>query len=237
MSRKKEMYLIVDTETANSIEQPLPYDIGYAICDRNGHIYLKRSFVVAEIFLDLKDAMNSAYYAEKIPMYWDDLKAGKRTLKSVFNIRKQMLADMKEYKVKKVGAYNMLFDKGALNNLIRYCSKSFLRWWFPFGTEYICIWHMACQVVLNSTTYIKFALKNGLVSQANNIQTSAEACYRFLTNSPEFIESHTGLEDVEIEVAIMAKCFATHKKMDKKINRFCWKIPQKKRKELENRGL
>jgi hypothetical protein len=54
---RKNMYLIIDTETCNSVEQPIPYDIGYAICDRQGKIYVKRAFVVAEIFCDLSDVM------------------------------------------------------------------------------------------------------------------------------------------------------------------------------------
>lgn len=237
MARKKEMYLVIDTETANSIEQPLPYDIGYAVCDRYGNIVVERSFLVAEIFLDHKEMMKSAYFAEKIPQYWEDVKKGTREIKSIFNIRKQIKADMKEWNVKKVGAYNMGFDKRALNNLIRYCSKSFIRWFFPFGTEFFCIWNMACQVVLNSTSYIKFALQNGFVSEKDNIQTSAEVCYRFLKKQVDFVESHTGLEDVRIEVEIMAKCFSTHRKMNKEINSACWRLPQKKRKELELRKV
>lgn len=237
MSRKKEMFLIIDTETCNTIEQPLPYDIGYAICDRYGNIAIERSFVVAETFLDMKDVMQSAYFAEKIPMYWDDIKQGTREIKSIWKIRKQLHDDMKAYNVKKVGAYNMGFDKRALNNVIRYTTKSFCRWFFPFGTEYFCIWSMACQTLLNTTTYIKFALANGLENEKGNIQTSAESCYKFLTNSANFAESHTGLEDTRIEVEIMAKCFATHKKMDKKINNSCWRLPQKKRKELELREV
>lgn len=237
MARRKEMYLIIDTETANSIEQPLPYDIGYAVCDRFGHIVLERSFVVAEIFLDHKEMMKSAYFAEKIPHYWEDIKNGTREIKSIFNIRKQIKEDMKKYRIKKVGAYNMAFDKRALNNVIRYCSKSLIRWFFPFGTEFFCIWSMACQVLLNSTSYIKFALQNGLESEAGNIQTSAEACYKFLTNSVDFTEEHTGLEDVRIEIDIMAKCFSTHKKMDKNINTSCWRLPQRKRKKLDLRKV
>lgn len=237
MARRKEMYLVIDTETANSIEQPLPYDIGYAVCDRFGHIVLERSFVVAEIFLDHKEMMKSAYFAEKIPHYWEDIKNGTREIKSIFNIRKQIKEDMKKYRIKKVGAYNMAFDKRALNNVIRYCSKSLIRWFFPFGTEFFCIWSMACQVLLNSTSYIKFALQNGLESEAGNIQTSAEACYKFLTNSVDFTEEHTGLEDVRIEIDIMAKCFSTHKKMDKNINTSCWRLPQRKRKELDLRKV
>lgn len=232
MSRKKEMYLVIDTETCNSVEQPIPYDIGYAICDRYGKIEVERSFVVAEVFLDMADVMQSAYYSEKIPKYWEDIKNGTRIMKSVYNIKKQVWEDMRNYNVKKVGAYNMGFDKRALNNLTRYTTKSFYRWFFPFGTEYFCIWSMACQTILSSKTYIKFAIENGLESVKGNILTSAESCYRFLEKNLEFDESHTGLEDVKIEIEIMAKCFSTHKKMDKSINTSCWRIPQRKRKEL-----
>ena len=237
MSRKKEYLLVLDTETCNTIDEPIPYDIGYAICDRQGNIYLKRSFLVAEVFLDMKDVMQSAYYSEKIPNYWEDVKQGKRLIKQMWNIRKIMLEDMKTYKIKKVGAYNMAFDQRALNNLIRYISKSFKRWWFPFGTETFCIWNCACDVLLNRTTYINFALKNGLVSQADNIQTSAENAYRYITNKVDFVESHTGLEDVEIEVQILAYCYKQHKKMNTSINPSCWRKVQRKRRELDLRAV
>lgn len=237
MSRQKEMFLVVDTETCNTVEQPLPYDIGYAICDRSGHIYLERSFIVAETFLDMKDVMKSAYYAEKLPRYWEDIKNGTRQIKGFWNIRKQMFADMKKYKVKKVGAYNMAFDKRALNNLARYVTKSFIRWFFPFGTRFFCIWSMACQTLLNTTSYVKFAEKNGLVSDANNILTSAESCYKFIKDNIDFTESHTGLEDVRIEIEIMAKCYRTHKKLNSAINTSCWREPQRKRKELDLRKV
>lgn len=234
MSRKK-YFLVIDTETCNSLEQPLCYDIGYAITDRDGNMVVKRSYVVAEMFLDHKDLMQSSYYAEKIPRYWEDIKNGTRTIKSIFNIRKQIKADMKQYNVREVGAYNMGFDKRALNNTIRYCSKSLIRWFFPFGTEYFCIWHMACQMIMSQVKFIKFAEQNGLESEKGNLQTSAETCYKFLTNCIDFVESHTGLEDVEIEVAIMAECYRKHKKMNKYINSSCWRLPQKRRTEIKAR--
>ena len=233
--RTKEKFLVLDTETCNTIEQPLPYDIGYAICDRQGNIYLKRSFIVAEVFLDMRDVMQSAYYSEKIPMYWEDIKSGKRIVKNFHFIQEQIKLDIKKYKVKNIGAYNMGFDKKALNNLTRYITKSRHRYFFPYGMKYFCIWNMACQTILNTKTYIQFAQKNNLVSGCNNVLTSAESTYRFLTNNIDFSESHTGLEDVEIEIEIMARCYRTHKKMNTEINSGCWKIPQKKRKELEKK--
>ena len=91
----KKYFIVLDTETMNSIEQPLCYDIGWVVCDRDGNIYERRSFVVAETFIDMKDTMKSAYYAEKIPQYWDDIKSGKREIKPMWKIRKLMLDDMK----------------------------------------------------------------------------------------------------------------------------------------------
>lgn len=230
---QKEYFMVLDTETANSVEQPLPYDIGYAICDRQGNVEIARSFVVAEMFLDNKDLMQSAYFAEKIPQYWEDIKSGKRELKTFYNIRKQLKEDMKAYGVTKVGAYNMGFDKRALNNDTRYITKSFLRWFFPYGTEFFCIWNMACSVILNRPSYIKFALENGFVSEAGNIQTSAECAYRYITKDTDFVESHTGLEDVLIEVAIMAYCYRQHKPFENSINSACWRKVQRARKEME----
>jgi hypothetical protein len=230
---KREMFLVLDTETCNTVDEPLPYDIGWAVCDRYGNIYEERSFIVAETFLDMKDVMASAYYVKKIPMYWDDIKRGSRIISGIWNIRRTMLNDIKKYNIKKVGAYNMAFDKKALNNLIRYISKSFLRWWFPFSIEYFCIWNMACDILLNRTTYIKFAKQNGFLSEAGNIQTSAECAFRYIKKMVDFYESHTGLEDVKIEVEIMAHCYKQHKKMTTNIDRLCWRKVQNKRKELE----
>lgn len=234
---KTKKFLIVDTETCNTIEQPLPYDIGWAVCDKDGNIYEERSFVVAETFCDMKDVMQSAYFAEKIPQYWEDIKNGTRTLATMWTIRKVMLEDMKFYKIKDIGAYNMGFDKRALNNLMRYVSKSWCRWWFPFGTEFFCIWSMACDVLLNRASYIKFALQNGLVSEANNIQTSAECAFKYITENLEFAENHTGLEDVRIEIEIMAECYRQHKEMTKEIDSACWRKVQRKRKELDLRAV
>ena len=225
--RKKEMLLIIDTETCNTIEQPLPYDIGFAICDRMGNIAEERSYVVAETFLDMKDTMKSAYFAEKIPQYWEDIKNGSREIKSIYKIRKEVKDLMNKYNVKKVGAYNMGFDKRALNNVMRYTTKSFCRWFFPFGTEFFCIWHLATQTLLQQKTFFKMAEKNGWFSEKGNLLTNAEVTYNYIKKMSDFKEEHKGLEDVRIEIEIMAHCFRQHKKMNTNINTSCWRLVQK----------
>ena len=217
MSRRKEMFLVIDTETCNTVEQPLPYDIGFAICDRMGNIVEERSYVVAETFLDMKDTMKSAYFAEKIPNYWEDIKNGTREIKSIYKIRKEVKDLMSKYNVKKVGAYNMGFDKRALNNVMRYTTKSFCRWFFPFGTEFFCIWHLATQTLLQQKTFFKMAEKNDWFSEKGNLLTNAEVTYNYIKKMSDFKESHTGLEDTRIESAILVKCLSYHKKMKRKL--------------------
>ena len=229
--------MIIDTETANSIDQPLPYDFGWAVVDtETGEIVDKHSYVCAEIFLD-KELMSSAYFAEKMPHYWDDIKSGKRQLKKFLNIRKELWSCLKTFNIKHVGAYNMGFDKRASNNDTRYLTSSYLRWFFPFKVELFCIWHMACTSFLNTSDYIRFALDNGFVSEAGNIQTSAECAYRYLTNDPEFEESHTGLEDVLIETAIYLNCLKTGTdSMKSNPYTCCWRNVQRTFKELSENG-
>ena len=47
-----EKYLMIDTETANGLDDPFYYDLGLAVVDEVGQIYETASFVNADIFLD-----------------------------------------------------------------------------------------------------------------------------------------------------------------------------------------
>ena len=224
-------YLIIDTETANTIDQPLPYDIGYVICNEDGEIFLEKSFCVSEMFLDYAEMLKSAYYAEKIPNYWKEIRSHKRTLKSIFNIRKEIAEDIKTYGIKEVGAYNMGFDKRACNNDMRYLSKSFMRWFFPYGIEFFCVWNFACSTVLSDKKFIKWAMRNNKMSPKGNISTNAEVVYQYLTKEKEFAESHTGLEDAQIEAQIFAACMKYNREADRKVYSCCWQKVQKACKE------
>lgn len=213
--------LVIDTETCpldRDLEDVDPfnmwvYDIGYQIADKRGNVYLERSFVNADIFLNEKIAMTSSYYAEKIPMYWEDINAGKRTLTSFYNIRKQIIEDMKTYNVKEVYAYNMRFDYNTLNNTQRWLTKSAYRYYFPKGTKICDIMKMANDVIKNTPTYQRFCIENGFLTKNGRVQMKAETIYRYILQDTDFIESHTGLEDVKIETIIMAYCYRKHKKM------------------------
>ena len=227
-----ENLLVLDTETANSINYPLPYDIGYKILNRKGKVLVSHSFCVYEIYCKEKEMMKTAYYAEKLPQYEEELKKGTRKIAKLYTIRKIILEEMEKYKINRVYAYNMNFDKRALNNDRAFTTANKYRYFFPHETEFRCIWNAACQVLLARPSYIKFALENDYVSPKNNIFTNAECCYRYITKNTEFNEAHKGIDDVNIEAEILLAVFRQHKKVDFTPYTACWLKVQKKRAEM-----
>ena len=232
IDRRKKYYLILDVETANTTEDALVYDLGFVVADKKGNIYESYSLIVNNIFFDERDLMQSAYYANKLPQYFKGIKNKEWRVVSL-NTARKIVADMiQKYDIEKVLAYNAAFDKNALNTTQRYVTKSKYRYFLPYGVEVCCIWSMACQTILCQKSFLEWAIKNGKVSPAGNVQTNAETVYAYLSGKNDFVENHTGLKDVEIETYIFAQCMRQHKKMNMKINRFCWRIPTRKAKEL-----
>ena len=226
MNRKKK-FLVIDVETANNMDNPLVYDIGFAVTDNTGYIYEQHSFIIRDVFVCECELMCSAYYAYKIPLYVQALAENKIKIADFKYVRAVILNVMEKYNITTVCAYNASFDINALNNTLRYLTKSKYRWFFPYGTEINCIWSMACQVLYTQKSFGKFAIENGFISPKGFIQTSAEIGTRYLTKDTKFEEEHTGLADVLIEIQIMVKCYKQHKKMDKSVNRACYRIPTK----------
>ena len=225
IDRRIKYRIVIDTETC-PIDKTLTdveptnmwtYDCGWAVVDKRGKVYRKRSFVNADIFCNEKELMNSAYYANKIPKYWEEIKSGKRTLTTFYNIRKTLLEDIEEFGVTEIYAHNMRFDYGTLTTTQRWLTKSKYRRFFPKDVIICDTLKMARDVILKMPTYRKFCEKHGLLTKNGRLSAKAEDLYRFIIKDPTFVESHTGLEDVMIEKEIMAYCFRQHKKMRKKL--------------------
>lgn len=225
MDNRIHYYLVLDTETANGLEQPLVYDIGGVVADKQGRIYERFSFVISDIFTYEKALMDTTYYAAKIPEYVHDIRIGARKLVTFYYARKYILNLMKEYHIHDVAAYNAHFDRNALDTTQRWLTKSKYRYFFPYNTNFICVWNMACQTICQRITYKRFCEENNFTSNyGRNFSTSAENVYRYLILNPEYTEQHKGYDDVLIETEIMKRCFSSHKAMPygKGIRRNCW---------------
>lgn len=223
IDRRRHYVLVVDTETANTINcngkldmsNVLMYDCGWQVVDTRGNVYKSQSWVNSDIFYHEKDLMASAYYNSKIPRYLVDIATKQRKVGNTYQIRRAMLEDMKEYRISEVVAHNARFDVNSLNNTLRFTSKSKCRYWFPYGTEIWDTMKMARSVMCKMPTYRKFCEANGYVTKTHQLRVTAEILWKFISKDTSFQESHTGLEDVTIEAQIMAYCFRQHKKMEK----------------------
>lgn len=223
IDRRISYKIVLDTETCaldKSIEKVDPwnmwvYDIGWAVVDKRGNVYKTRSFVNKDIFLKEKELMQSSYYGWKIPMYWEQIESGERQLASFYEIRQALMEDVAEYGVTEIFAHNARFDYGSLTNTQRWLTKSKYRKFFPKEVVICDTLKMARDVILKMPTYRYFCEEHELLTKNGRLSASAENLYRFISKDPDFIESHTGLEDVMIEKEIMAYCYRQHKKMRK----------------------
>lgn len=212
IDNRKNYYLTIDTETANGLDDPLMYDIGGAIHDKNGNIYESFSFIIADIYCNT-ELFKTAYYANKRPHYEDGLKNGTRKMVSIFTAKNHIANLCKKYNVKAIIAYNARFDYSSTQKTLRYATKSAFRWFLPYGIPVWDSWKMAQDTICKQANYRKFCEKNNLFTANGRLKTSAEAVYRYITKDELFDEEHTGFEDVLVEIAIFAKCMAQHKPM------------------------
>ena len=233
MDKRRHYIMVLDTETANTIvndsgkmdmSDVLAYDMGWAIADKEGNIYETASFVNRDIFVYERDMMQSAYYHDKIPQYVEDIRAGRRKMADLYEIRQAFLDTLGRWNSSTLAAYNARFDANGMNRTQSWCTKSKYRYFLPFdsGIEWWDIMKMANDVVCKMPTYKAWCIENGYLQKNGVPRKTAEMVYRFITGDTDFTESHTGLEDVLIETAIMAYCFRQHKAMRKNL----WENPK-----------
>lgn len=207
-----EKIIVIDTETTNDIDCPIMYDCSFIVADFDGNIYDKKAFVVADVFLN-DELMSSAYYIDKKPQYWEDIKNGVRELKTLRNIKKAVWEIMKKENITKVFAYNCRFDYLSTALTQRYITKSKYRWFFPYGTEFFDILKMTRLIFKDSYSYANFCEENNYLTKFYKPQLTAEVVYRYLFDET-FTEEHKGLEDCEIEFEILLHCVKELKEIE-----------------------
>ena len=213
MLKTDDVIIMIDTETTNDIDCPIVYDVGYQIFTLNGELFCERSFVNADVFLD-KELMASAYFVDKVPNYWEEIKAGERELKTWRNIKRQIADDCKRFGVTVACAHNAAFDNRALNTTQRYLTTSRYRYFLPFGITWYDTLKMARAILKDNHEYGEFCYNNDYLTARGCRRYTAEIIYRFLTDCNDFEESHTGLEDVKIEKEILKYCISQNPEID-----------------------
>ena len=206
----KEKFIVLDVEGYSTAR---PYNIGYIVADNAGRIYRKRSFAFPEtIWENIKELIRTRQAEEmtkaNIEEILQDIKNKRRkrkyTITSIKTFEKIFLVDIKKYKISKMYAYNVNFDKNALGRLLGYIPE----------LEYRDIISGILDARLKTKKYVDFCESRGYITEKGNIQTKAEVVYRYLTGCLDFVEEHTGLADVMIEYYILLTAFNSHTKIN-----------------------
>ena len=213
---KKNVYAIIDTETANGLKNPLCYDVAVIVFNKKGIELFRKNWLVSNVWNNER-MFKTAYYAWKRPLY-DNIE---KEIVNTYTFISEMNEIINNYQVNFLLAYNLKFDLNSINKTVErftYNSK--------FNTEnieYIDVWNVAIDIIMNNNSYKSFCRENGFISDAGNYKTSAEICYRFLTNIIDFDESHTAMDDCEIEKEIFMTCVKRKKKIEKGIVNNPWR--------------
>ena len=211
-----EKYLFIDCETAETSDENgkvdahngQAYDLGMMVIDETGKIYDQKSVINEDVFFGMPEAMRNAYYADKMPQYLAEMRMGKRKILNTWQIYRLFHEMCQKYDIKGIIAHNAFFDVNALNATMRYQTKSRVRWFLPWGLKVIDTLAMARNTFAKDPEYVAWCVENGYMTNHNvpRPRLTAEILYRYITGQEDFTESHTGLEDVEIEKEIYLKC-------------------------------
>lgn len=212
--KRVKKIMVLDVETIGVGEKAI-FDIGFIICDKLGNQFIKKSYVIKEVFED-KKRMEKAYYFKKYPKYLEGIKQGTFIVETWENVLKDMWSLIRQYDIKQVSAYNLNFDLGA----IQYTNKELRNRDFKmFDTlELQCIYGLAVETIGQQKTYQRqFHDKRLFTASGKFLQGTAEAMWKYCTQDFEFVEEHMGIFDCEIEVQIMARCYRQNKKFTRGI--------------------
>lgn len=190
--------IVFDTETT-SIDKPFCYNVGYVIGNTEGEVYLKRDFVVEQIWHNLA-LFTSAYYADKRTIYVDAMRAKKAVMDKWGYIMRTMARDMKNFNVEIAYAYNSPFD----DKVFTYNND-----WFKTinPLDDIPLYDVRAYFIEGfvNEVYKRWCDEHGFYTDSGNYSTTAENAFRYLSGNIEFDEAHTALADSEIEYDILVR--------------------------------
>ena len=196
---------VIDTETTKN---GYVYDFGAAIMDIvAGEVVATMNAIVEETFNNVS-AMDTSYYACKIPAYIEAINAGGLEVLPFSECFKRFSSLLESYNVRSIWAYNMAFDFRALNKTITELSNGFVTSFFPAGVKCYDLMSSAINIIGNTRRYQKWAIAHDYVTPTGRARATAETMFRFITDDASFVEDHTALSDAIIEADILAHLVA-----------------------------
>jgi hypothetical protein len=214
----KNIYLIADTETTGLAPFNLVFDFAYVIADRKT-ILIERQFLTREILCNGRTMLTALYKedwrammgAKLFNVYIPAIAAQEMKIYSWREIIDTMRDDILTHNVNRFCAYNLRFDMSAMSKTQKHIYQSGMILSRPCAL--LDLWLCCCEMVFNLKLYHETALRNDWITQADNVRTTAEHAYKFLTGDHDMLQDHTALADVHIELEILRRILAKKKKL------------------------
>lgn len=235
--KKLDKSLLVDVETVN--DQRIIMELSYNLLNDKLGIVEKKCYIIQQVW-ENEEYRQGKYAKEKLTHWQEMLDNGTAELISVYHLFNKLNKMIGTYKMKLFIAYNASFDKSAIKKTFhRYgCDKRGES--LVDSMEIFDLWEYA-KVHYKTLDFIKWALRNKKLTLKQKISTSAETLHSYICEQYGFIETHFGIEDLEIEYSILitsALANATNRNNNIELNKLGnWQTAEKVRKEMEEQGL
>lgn len=209
---KNERYLLfIDTETIGTInvkDSVLPFEIGMKVYDTEKHMVVKERSYLVRRFFNNKYIMQTSFSATKYPNYLEKVETDKRYKACSANDISTHLAKLiSRYNIKIMVAHNGQFDKEVIARLFNEFGVD-----NPIENIDLLDTMELSKIITFSRDYANYCLANKdilnsinescFITNSGRVRTTAQAIYCYIVNNAEFKEAHTGLEDIDIEIAI-----------------------------------
>lgn len=241
--KKEKGYFLTDVETCNK-RGKLKIIMEWSFIVVNDFICKKQEkcYIIKEVW-ENEEYRNGEFAKGKLEHWQELIDSGKAKVISIYKLYDIVNKTIKENGLKLFCAYNADFDFRAIHQTYHRFGidkRADFEETNEIGKmEKFCLMNYA-EKIFKTKDYIKWAKKNALTPKGN-IQTSAEACYRYLSENTCFAESHYGIEDLQIEYTIFLASMirnATDRNNTLILNKNGhWNLITQYAKELEMKGL
>ncbi len=213
---KQKTFLIADTETLGLAPNNFVFDFAYIIATRTKEL-IRRSFLIREILCDpgfIMRGFNNTEWRKLfgVKIFTEYMPALDESRMKIFNWRdvvETLREDMRTFNVKVFSAYNINFDMRALGKTQHaICNGGKI---LEYKPDLLDLWLFSCVTALNTQLYHDTARQQGWITPADNVRTTAEKTYAFLSGNFDFIEKHIALDDAIIETEILQILLAKKK--------------------------
>lgn len=200
--KKSNTYLLVDVETCN--DQRIIMELSFLVINKLFGKKQEKCFIIKEVW-ENEEYRNGKYAIEKLAHWQEMIDNGKAQVISIYKLYDLINKTIIDKGINIFSAYNVAFDFNAIHKTYhRYGidkRKDYKESNKLLGLQKLCLWNYARKIYCTKN-YVKWALENGKLTPKSKIKSSAESLYQYLVENEEFVETHFGIEDLQIEYTI-----------------------------------